>query len=660
MSPAVPALADFFDHVLDANPFAVNRVVPSAAVAEDAGPVHRRQSLQLLDLAGQACEQRPGVGALLWGEAGIGKSHLLARLATWALPNHRRAVVLMLANLQAEPGQLPRSLLRCVISILTRGKADDFYDTPLFRLANAGVREALRGVGGAADTWPVAEAAYHRLVDQLCAATPSQPATVDRRAYTVLFRFFESAYLAHTDTDDGVAALAVRWLGGDYLDPAEARALGLTPPPNGETVGLADDEQVKAVLIALCQLAVFWRKPVVVCLDQVDNLEPAQFAALARFLHALLDGAANLLVLTAGVRETLARWEAEGVVPKSTWDRLAHDVIELQRVSVAEGRQIVQSRLQTFRQPFLALTPVAELVRKDELFPLGESWAAEFLGHKIEVRPRDVINWAREGWRRQQAALRGLGGDAWLEGWAGRKLAGEPVSLAAADLDRLVDEQVARKLLDLKQQRLLDPASLPQDPDHLSGLLHALLQRSLLEPGPMSLLGVERLPRPKNGARPAYDMLLRRRHGADGEAFWGLLCLVVENRNSMTAHLRRLAQDTRPLAGLFLISDERVPLDPGAGGCQYLDQLRQRFGERYHHVNLTFDQYADLDALQGVVGLARSGDLEVETPGGSVRRLSEADVLTSFRRQQCYLARPVLRLLLTGEDRAAIVRASAV
>jgi hypothetical protein len=412
---ATPTLDDFFARVRADNPFAVNRVGVSTAGTEDAVGVHHRPYARLLDLAERARRQGLGVGALLWGEAGIGKSHLLARLGRWA-GDQKQAVFVYLTNLQAQPEQLPRSLLRCVVSILTGGLTARFYRTPLFRLLNAALRRALHDEG-TRHFWPEADAAYRRLVDDLCGRSPGQAAVVDRQVYDVLFRFFRSAYLARGTSDDGVAALAARWLAGDALDADEAGRLGIPVGARREQASLADDEQVKRVLIALAQLASYRQQPLLLCFDQVDNLEPEQFAALARFLHALLDSAANLLVVTAGVRETIARWQEQGVIQKSTWDRLAEHEIELQRVTVPEARQVVQARLQPFQEAFLSLGPVKDLVQRDYLFPLGEAWAGEFLGGKIEVRPRDVITWAREGWRRRQDALDELGGPGWLAQW---------------------------------------------------------------------------------------------------------------------------------------------------------------------------------------------------------------------------------------------------
>src|SRR5262249_43049242 len=354
----------------------------------------------------------------------------------------------------------------------------------------------------------------------------------------------------------------------------------------------------------LAQIAQFRGAPLILCFDQVDSLEEEQYTALVRFQHALLDSACNLLVITSGLRQKLDHWLNSGAIVESSWHRLTQYEILLQRVSVPEARQIVQARLQPFQAPFMTVEPIKELVQQDLLFPLGESWAKEFLDGKIDVRPRDVINWAREGWRRQQDALKLLGGKAWLSEWGKRETPAPAPPLPAETIQELIAQKVALKVQEHKQQRQLEPQTLPPDADNLIGLLHTLLQRCLQAPQFDSLLAVERLQRPKYGQRPPHDLMLRQRRADGAEFRSGVLCLVVGNRTSMTAFLRRLTQDTQPPERLVLVTEERRPLDPGAAGKEYLEQVRQRHGAGFQHVHLSFDQYAELDALQAVVGLA--------------------------------------------------------
>jgi hypothetical protein len=650
VQPDAPTLESFFDHVRYSNPFEINRVVPDGADAADVEAVHRRQFTQLLELAGRAGRQRLGIGVVVWGDPGIGKSHLLARLGRWAGRDNKHAILIPLANLQASPETLPRSLLRLVLSILTRARVDQFRDTTLYRLVNAALRHALQHDGSTAPSWGQAEAAYQRLIDGLCDEDPARAALVDRTTYRVLFHFFRSAYRATEEPSDGVAGLAVRWLSGDALDADEARALELPRGPRpDEPVALADDQQVKNVLIALSQLASWWGRPVLLCFDQVENLEAQQFSALTRFLQALLDSAGNLLVITSGVQPTLLRWKEEGVVQQSAWDRIAQFEVELQAVNPQEARQIIQKRLEPSQEPFMTLEAVHGLVQGDILFPLGERWAQAFLADRIDIRPRDVMNGAREAWRRQRETLIELGGPTWLQTWRGTEAPPPPPLPPPEDIEKLIDEKVAARLQEHRQRRLIEPQTLPPDADNLAGLVHILLQRCLNVPAFASLLGVERLPRPKYGQRPPHDLLLRHRLADNGEIRSGLLCLVVSNRTSMTAFLRRLVQSTRPPERLFLVTDERRPLDPAATGQQYLNQLRDQYQARFRHVNLAFEQYAHLEALQAVVGDARSGDLEIELPGGQTRRVTEAEVVAAQLRQQCYQAHPLLRMLLTED-----------
>lgn len=637
----------YFARLRDGNPFEANRVVPATMLQDDAEAIHRSAFLQLLEQVRKASAASAGIGALVWGEAGIGKSHLLARLAQWAGHDHKQAAFVYLTNLQADPAQLPRSLLRCVVSILTRGWQNNFHGTPLFGLVNAAVRHALGGTITQPPTWGQVHRAYRRLVDEIADRTVAQAAVVDRATYAVLLRFFQSTLLAYKPPlrDDGCARLCVRWLSGDTLDADEAKRLELPRLPREETVALADDEQIKQVLIALAQMASYLNHPLVLCFDQVDNLAPEQFAALARFLHAVLDGANNLAVVTAGVKATLVQWRQDGVLQKSTWDRLAQNIIEMQRVSVADARQIVLARLRPFQEPAWLPGPVKELVRGDALFPLGEAWASAVFADKIEVRPRDVVSWAREGWRQQQEALRQQGEEAWLQSWRAASFAVPTGDATPEQIDQFLDRGIEDQVRCYEGK----PEALPPDGDQLAGLLHHVLEDAR-QSGLPDLVNVQRLvapPRPR--PRPPCDLLVHHRAGGS-DVRTGVLCLATDNRISMSGFLRRLVEDDQPPDRLVLVSDERLHLDPGVRGAEYLQQLRRRYGMRFHQRELGIREYALLLALHAVVSQAKAGDLELDLPQIKGRGLTEQEVLASHLRRQRYLGHPLLRVLLQVED----------
>jgi hypothetical protein len=405
------------------------------------------------------------------------------------------------------------------------------------------------------------------------------------------------------------------------------------------------------VLVALTQLALSRRQPFLLCFDQVDNLDADQAAALARFLEALIDGASNLLVVTAGIQQTLLHWREEGVIQESAWHRLGQFEVQLHRLSAAEALEVVRARLRALLAPFADFGAVRLWLRQDDLYPLGRGWYECHLRDRADLRPRDVINRASEGWWAQQEALAREGGPDWLANWSGAaplQLASQsgPQETAEAAIDRKVDERVAER----RARRGAEPAGLPADADHLTGLLRALLVQCR-DSRRYGVLDVERVPA-RAGVRPACDLVLRRRLPDGGNEQVGILAVTAEDAKSVASSLRRLVEDDRPLDRFVLVTDERVGLRLGERGQEPLQELRERGPERFETVELSFAEYAELDALQAVVGDARSGDLEVETGPG--RALTEQEVIGSHHRRGRYLACRLLRRLLTPEaDRRA-------
>ena len=180
---------------------------------------------------------------------------------------------------------------------------------------------------------------------------------------------------------------------------------------------LRDDQEIKQVLIALAQLARLSRQPLVLCIDQVENLDPDKLKPLCRFLHAVLDHTANLLVITSGVKQTLLEYREDDIIPEAAWDRIAQYKVELNRVHKGEARKILEARLERFHDRFLELNAVRQHVHTDTLFPLGQNWLERRFEDVLEVRPRDVLTWARDAWEEEQSRLDRLGGETWVHSW---------------------------------------------------------------------------------------------------------------------------------------------------------------------------------------------------------------------------------------------------
>ena len=202
-----------------------------------------------------------------------------------------------------------------------------------------------------------------------------------------------------------------------------------------------------------------------------------------------------------------------------------------------------------------------------------------------------------------------------------------------------------------------EPVKLPPDADRLVSLVHALLMQCRDQ---APLAGLRRIPPPRKGARPSYDLEIVHRGSEEGaEARTGVLFLTAAGANSAAGFLRRLTEESRPLQRLFLVTDERVKLPLGEAGAKYLRQLQEKPDQRFEQRELTVAELADLDALQAAVLAARSGDLEAEPRPGRTRPVGEQEVIDSHHRRGRYLTCPLLRDLLTPAATATVEPATA-
>jgi hypothetical protein len=607
-------LETFFHQFAAVNPFLENRVNGPATEGSDVEAIHQGAFNRLLALARQVQFARQGLGAVLWGEAGIGKSHVLARLARWAADGH--AYLVYLHNLQAAPDALPRSLLYAAVNVLTGGRRNRFASTPLHQLVRAGLIEA---AGGAAQYhWSHLESAFQRWLDSMGTRVGN------RLVYEVLFAFFHSAFKAGQGREDGgIASLAVRWLAGGALDPAEARHLGLPPARHrDDPVLLEDAQQIKQVLVAIARLAQCQGRPFILALDQVDNLDTEQFAALTRFQEALLDTAPNLLVITTGIQDTLNRWFEERIVQTSAWDRIAQFKVLLPRLTPAEAETLIRARVETFRAPFAGALAEIQASHQDPLFPLGRGWANRHLQDRPDLRPRDAISLAREAWHSQQERLARQGMLSWVMSWPGDGVEPTPPVIWNEE-QRLaaIDRAVADEMATIRDRFHRDPGLLPSDHDRTAGLLHELLTR-------IADHEVARHPPPRPGAHPTYHLSLKRK--LDGsEHITGIRVMATGAATSVAGFLRRLCEDSRPLDRLLIVTDERIGMPLGEKGSEYLEDLKSRGPERFAIVELRFAELADLEGLTGVLGRARAGDVEIAPPGGLAEQVTMAQVIAA-------------------------------
>jgi hypothetical protein len=653
------SLDHLYTHLRGKNPFANNRVDRPSSEDIDVPEIHEEEFQRILAHAEDAHNR--GVGVVVWGEAGLGKSHLLSRLSRKAEENHWPFVYLH--NLQPVPDQFPRYVLKCVVSVLTRGRIRDFHETPIYSLVSGMIQAALRQTPtGRSPPRDMREAlrqietAYEEQVSRLQEQMgPAASHLLDRTIFDVLLRFYLGVERARfRKMDEGIARLAVRWLSGEYLDGDEALLLGLTHQVGeDDPVSLEGNEQIKLVFVALSQLARLQDKPLILCFDQVDNLDPPLLAALSQFLLSLLNTCENLLVISCGVQATLSRCltaklkdSSFQVIESAAWDRMAQDQISLSLLRGDEGRAILEARLKKHLEPFTELMELQSVVKKDPLFPLGTSWLNDRLQGLIEFRPRQIINWARERWEIQQRIMSRLSVHLWLANW-NQATAKVPLE-AERNHPEAVDQKVEEKIRAQETERKHSPHTLPPSAENLAGLVERILGQCLDQGRAYGLTKVTRPAPSKKGLRSPFDLLIERQVGPRAATqTTGLLFLSTASPQSVAAHLRRLADDRQLPARILVVTDERQPLPHlGAKGRERWQELQKRKGLSFKHRELTFEEYVALDALQHVVGMAASGDLEVEWPRGQIRPVNEKEVIESHHRKGRYRGHAFLNRFL--------------
>lgn len=666
-------------------PFASNRVSSPADAAVNVASIHRVAYEQLLAAADEA-RVRPqgGLGVLLWGDPGVGKSHLLARFAT-EVSRDNRGLFLLIHNLLASPRLLPAAVVRCLVARLTEPPLGEsspggLAKTTLYELLYQQIRWAVPPPQGRPPS-SIGKAEARRLFLRRMAETvepqlPDQNRPDGERIAAALFAYFLAVHKRkeRATTDEWhahyerVAMAAKQYLMGDELDAEASELLELEPTAMaGREPAGPNDQFLETVCLMLLEIARQAERLVVLCFDQVENLSDDRFVELFRFNHALLDHGRNLLIVTAGVRSDLVALRTRGLAPEAAWDRLASDTIDIYFISLAAARELLEARLRPVIEAAAHQPEIEEARRRDPLFPLGEAWWTGRVANLIEARPRDVISWAHARWREQ---CRGLVAD----------------RNDAEKFAKVVDEWIEQRVSTKRQEFRSELSRLPADGGQLTGLLQATLTRIGSSPaliaalfpaadksaGPAEVgpaaggtaaggpaIGGPSEPAmiceeqvPVGGRLPTYDLLLRWRQGmaqavpTDQAADTGVAVMVTFNANSLAAKYRRLSEAPHLPGRLIVLRDERIPEVLGAAGQRHRDGLEAKPGCRIQFVDIGPEEYAELTALEAVLADARSGDLEIDKPAGGLMRLSERDVEASYARRRRYLSSTLIRLLL--------------
>jgi hypothetical protein len=409
-------------------------------------------------------------------------------------------------------------------------------------------------------------------------------------------------------------------------------------PPPADAANPLDPAECVQTLAVLTQLARANGAPVVLCFDQINNLPREQIAEVSRLLHDLNDRLRNVLLILSEVQEELLKLTAAGVISQATWDRLSAHTVRLPRLTVPQGRQILEARLEAFLQQYEDVPDVSRQLKKDSLFPLGTGWFDERFRDITELRARHLIVIARERWLAVQKSLaaaadKRAGLDRWPEIGSGEAIK-KPVPA-----EQLIDACVGKAIADRMARHDAAKHTLPPNADNLCGLV-----ATLLDAGGVGLA----IDRPKKGAKgPPYHCIVRRPKPGGGETTTGVLAVSTGSATSVTATLAKLLGDRKPPDRVVLVTDERQPLafspNQKAQGRNHYAGLKKE--ARFEHLTLPFPDYAMLEALDFYT--RQASDLEVDVDGRP-RPLTRAEVVASYRRGKRFENHPLLGKLVAA------------
>jgi GTPase SAR1 family protein len=507
---------------------------------------------------------------LIFGPAGSGKTHLLARLQ---------------AHLVATANAAPDGVLSCVfVSVKLQTNAQLLWQLVRRRLAS----DLLRKQQGITQ--------LQRLVaHQLAAARGRTPAYWVRALRVLPGSDSDSVTEYLQDVADRLelgrdlcvvldhlvnnrfVMDAKSWLAGDSVPESVLGRLGLGPDEQEDR-----EEAARLLVTALCRLA-GETLPIVFCFDQIEALQtsPDDRDALFRFgrMAADLSEADENVLLISCIQSAFVDL-LQTSVRDADWDRIFKRRARLAPLARAEVEALVRARLDRAE----ALQEMRAAHAAERFHPFDEAVVAG-LAQTSPCIPRKVIAAAAAAFERLQRGERPAPAEA----------------PAPAPADTFLEDAFA--------SRRAAAVTRSRPEESRDTLMHGL-----------PLLYRLRGSRPSAQRVPGVDLVLPA-----GEAPLGVTVCNETNMKSLAARLRALAQGGEAIRGLRLriVRDPRLPITKGAKKTQeYLADL-EKHGARL--IQPSVEALSALEALRSLLSDARAGDLAAR--GEAVGEKTVADWL---------------------------------
>ena len=290
-------------------------------------------------------------GLLLFGDAGSGKTHLLARLRSWLAREMPEAAVFVSVRLETTANRIWRHLRR--------------------RMADDLLRKG-----------PVGESRLQNLLSRKLAEFPSPDdfwagGTWDAGLTAILQHYYEGRHRQY----------AAAWLRGDSLPESVLARLEVAADPDEED---SLEEQARRIILGLLELAS--PSVVVFSCDQVEALEtaPGDKRGLWAYVQMVstLHSSARYTLVISSVQSSFM-YTFEGAVHQSDWDRIAEHRAAVNPLDWQQGRRLLLARLNSVPE----LAPVRN---PDSLWPLDEAPLRVLFERSPLCLPRKLIHRARE------------------------------------------------------------------------------------------------------------------------------------------------------------------------------------------------------------------------------------------------------------------------
>ncbi len=537
----------------------------------------------LCDLMAQkAHDPALNCAALVLGEVGSGKTHLLGRIlahTTQAQPPFAFAYIQPLED----PEQTYRYLLREVMVNMCRPIHHPPYATQLDAILAAICIEVIHqhsrpngkdklqtlqrdGLNVLAHLRPpVFASAQQWAVDLLCSAYPEMSA----RFLHVLFQYRLPAQ----------RAAAVNWLKGEVLDTADAERLGV--PERFQASSTPLEQEARDILASLGLLLARYRQPLILCFDRLENLgTEAQIHAFGNMLEFLVDTTKGILPMACARGQ---QWEERfsQVLNQHVTSRLETNRFVLQGCTTEQALALVRCRLAS----------VLDAEHAEALLPFDAGELRQMFQGGFHS-PRVIISRANERLRQIVNA-------------------GDTVPVSPHHmLQEAFDQQVQTILQDFDRH--------PPDRDRLRRALGLYLMHS-----PAQSRGrLESIKRPDEMEHKYIDLVGTLHPDNATSTPVTILIDVAQHHNAVSASLNRgvdcLEKNSLGLA--VHVRDARHPIKPAWKANEILTRFKALGG---HVIILDREHAARWYALALLFSAVRAGDVTLVTAEQQLRPVSQ-------------------------------------